>query len=127
MKQLQIKRTKQTPEINCNAETGELSFLGRSLPEDSASFYQVVFDWLNEYIQELPSSTKVKFELDYFNTSSAKAIFSLILKFENLFKQNHSITIDWLYDEDDEDMRDLGKEYQDLFKMPIRLIEKTNE
>jgi len=125
MKNLEIKRTNQTPEIILNAETGVFSFKGRSLPEDSAKFYQSVISWLDEYENNLNKQTQVIFELDYFNTASAKAIFSTIIKFDKLFKNGHTIKIDWLYDEDDEDMMELGKEYKELFKIDIELISKS--
>ena len=127
MENLLIEKTNQTPEINFNKESGFLSFKGRSLPEDSATFYKPVFDWLNQYIENLPSKTEVEFELDYFNTSSAKAIFSIINKFDKLYQTSHPVSIRWKYDEDDEDMRDLGNEYKDLFKLPIELSKITNE
>lgn len=127
MKDLQIQKTTQTPEINFDAKTGLLSFTGRSLPEDSARFYQVVFEWLSKYFDNLPEKTEVTFELDYFNTSSAKAIFSIIVKFDELYKTSYPITITWFFDEDDEDMKDLGTEYQELFTIPISLIAKIDE
>ncbi len=127
MNNLFIEKTTHTPEINFNAETGLFKFLGRSLPEDSATFYKVVFDWLNQYLENLAPKTEIKFELDYFNTSSAKAIFTFLVKFDALYKKSHPISIQWFYDEEDEDMRDLGQEYKDLFKMPIQLIKIDNE
>ena len=127
MKDLQIPKTTQTPEINFNAKTGQLSFVGRSLPEDSARFYQVVFEWLSIYFDNLPKETKVTFELDYFNTSSAKVIFSIIVKLDELYKTSYPITITWIFEEDDEDMKDLGTEYRELFTTPISLISKVDE
>ena len=127
MKNLEIKKTNQTPEISLNADTGILSFSGRSLPEDSAQFYKIVFDWLNQYIENLHQTTDVIFEMDYFNTASAKAIFSIIIKLDELYKTNYPVTISWMHDDDDDDMRELGEEYQDLFKIPIKLIAQNNE
>ena len=127
MKNLEIKKTNQTPEIHLNAETGILSFSGRSLPEDSAQFYKVVFDWLNQYIENLHQTTDVIFEMDYFNTASAKAIFSIIIKLDELYKTDYPVTIRWMHDDDDDDMKELGEEYQDLFKIPIKIIAQKNE
>ena len=127
MDNYKTKKTSQTPEISLNAITGDLSFLGRSLPEDSSVFYKPVFSWLDEYTMNPAKKTSVIFGLDYFNTASAKAIFSIIVKFDKLSKNNHQININWLYDEDDEDMKELGEEYQDLFSIPIELIANKNE
>ena len=126
MKNIEIEKTNQTPEIKLNANTGVLSFIGRSLPEDSTKFYEDVFKWIDEYSNNLAQKTLVIFELDYFNTSSAKAIFSIIVKFDKLFQSSYPIEIKWYYDDDDEDMKELGKEYTELFEIPIELIEKAS-
>jgi hypothetical protein len=126
MKNIEIEKTNQTPEIKLNAQTGELSFIGRSLPEDSTTFYEEVFKWIDDYSNNLADKTLVIFELDYFNTSSAKAIFSIIVKFDKLFQSSYPIKIQWLFDDDDEDMKELGKEYKELFKIPIELVEKPS-
>ncbi len=127
MDNYKTKKTTQTPEISLNAITGDLSFLGRSLPEDSSVFYKPVFSWLDEYTMNPAKKTSVIFGLDYFNTASAKAIFSIIVKLDKLSKNNHQININWLYDEDDEDMKELGEEYQDLFSIPLELIANKDE
>ena len=127
MNNYKTEKTTQTPEISLNAITGDLSFSGRSLPEDSSVFYKPVFSWLDEYTMNPAEKTSVIFGLDYFNTASAKAIFSIIVKFNELSKNNHPISINWLYDEDDEDMKELGEEYQDLFSISIELIANKDE
>ena len=127
MKHLEISKTSHTPAISLNASTGVLSFIGRSLPENSTAFYKPVLKWIDEYSENLPEKTEVTFQLDYFNTASAKALFTIIEKMDKLVENNHSIVIKWRYDFEDEDMNELGKEYQELFKTPILLIAVTNE
>ena len=127
MNNYKTEKTSQTPAISLDAKTGHLSFSGRSLPEDSSVFYKPVFSWLEEYTKNPAEKTSVIFGLDYFNTASAKAIFSIIVKFDKLFENNQPVSINWLYDEDDEDMKELGEEYQDLFSIPIKLIANKDE
>ncbi len=127
MENISIKRTKQTPEVKLDSKSGVLSFSGRSLPEDSNKFYAPIIKWIDSYLTSPSKSTKLVFELDYFNTASAKAIFSIIVKFNKLHEDNSSVKIEWFYDEDDEDMKELGDEYKDLFKIPILLIAKGDE
>lgn len=127
MKHLEILKTSHTPEISLNASTGLLSFIGRSLPENSTAFYKPIFKWLDLYSENLPEKTEVIFQLDYFNTASAKALFTIIEKMDKLVENYHSVVIKWRYDAEDEDMNELGKEYQELFKTPILLIAITNE
>ena len=127
MDKLEIAKTNQTPEVNLDATAGNLSFHGRSLPEDSSIFYQPVFSWLEKYLENPAKKTSVVFDLDYFNTASAKAIFTIIIKLDKLYKNSHSISIKWYYEDDDEDMKELGEEYQDLFSIPIELTVNKDE
>lgn len=127
MEHLEISKTPHTPAISLNASTGMLSFIGRSLPENSTAFYKPIFKWLDLYSEHLPAKTEVTFQLDYFNTASAKALFTIIEKLDKLVQNHHSIIIKWRYDIEDEDMNELGKEYQELFKTPILLIAISNE
>ncbi|MBN2669205.1 MAG: DUF1987 domain-containing protein [Bacteroidales bacterium] len=122
MKNLFIEKTSQKPEINFNPETGILAISGRSLPEDSSQFYKPVMDWLKIYFEQPYENTKLVFKMDYFNTASAKAIFSIFNKCEMQFKEGLDISVEWWYDKDDEDMKELGDEYVDLFTMPIQLL-----
>jgi len=127
MENLNIIKTTQTPKVSFDAQKGTLYISGRSLPEDSSKFFKPLFTWLDKYFENPQKETFAKFELDYFNTSSAKAIFSILMKLEKMNYSGHPISIEWLYDADDEDMFDLGEEYKDLFKMPIELVRKDNE
>ncbi len=127
MENISIKKTNQTPDVKLDSKTGTLSFSGRSLPEDSTQFYAPIIQWIDSYLSSPCKVTNIVFELDYFNTASAKAIFSIIVKFDKLYESNYSVKIEWLYDEDDEDMKELGEEYKDLFKTPILLIAKKDE
>jgi hypothetical protein len=121
MQNLLIKKTSQTPEIRLDAEKGELCFCGRSLPEDASGFYKPVFDWINNFTSESPRKCFIRFELDYFNTASAKSIFAILNKLEQMNHLGTNMVIEWWFDAEDEDMRDLGKEYIDLFTVNIVL------
>ena len=55
-------------------DKGLIEIKGRSIPENSVEFYRSVNNWLNEYAQGDMKPTKVRFQLEYFNTSSSKCI-----------------------------------------------------
>ena len=60
-------------------------------------------------------------QLEYFNTSSSKCILDDFKKLETL--SGTSITINWYYEEDDEDMLEAGEDYQALVDIPFKMIE----
>jgi len=123
MKELVFERTPKTPYVNFNADTGELRLVGRSIPENPEEFYYPVFAWIDEYYALKPSSTQINLQLEYINSGSSKFILELLQKLAS-YHQNHlKTTINWYYEEDDEALLELGKHYQSMLNMPIRIIE----
>jgi hypothetical protein len=117
------EQTAKTPLVNFDPSTGNFEIKGKSIPENSLVFYKPVFAWLDEYVLAPAPSTVLNIQLDYFNTSSSKCILDLFKIIENIFKNSKGeITINWLYDENDEDMQEAGEDYQSLIKSPFNLV-----
>jgi hypothetical protein len=107
MRPLIIEETNYTPKIQFNSD-GKMSIVGKSLPEDTAKFYEPLLSWINECDLE---SLNLTVRLDYMNSSSAHQI----SKFLILAKDNPRIkncNVDWFYESDDEDGLDFGKELE---------------
>lgn len=102
-------------------DKGLIEIKGRSIPENSVEFYRSVNNWLNEYAQGDMKPTKVRFQLEYFNTSSSKCILDIFKKLEVMYRKGWDVNISWCYDEDDEDMYESGEDYQSILSCPIAL------
>ncbi len=120
MNNLNLEGTAKTPTINFNSN-GELLIKGRSIPENSVEFYKPVIDWLTEYNNSPQAETKVKVQLEYFNTSSSKCILDVFKKLESL--ENTNLSIAWYYEEDDEDMLEAGEDYMAIISIEFEMIE----
>ncbi len=107
-------------------EKGNVEIKGRSIPENSVEFYKPLITWLTEYSAEEPKPTKVKFQLEYFNTSSSKCILDIFKRLEAMYRKGWDIAISWCYDEDDEDMFESGEDYQSILSCPISLEKISN-
>jgi hypothetical protein len=116
--------TGRTPAIKLDAENGYVEIAGRSIPENSISFYKPVFDWLDEYANNPKPQTEVIFNLEYFNTSSSKCILDILRKLEQLPENGHLINIKWFYEEGDEDMEESGNDFKSLINVNIELVVK---
>ena len=118
MKELHIKSTNTTPEINYNPESGILEFSGKSLPTNSIEFYEPVFNWANQFFNstDVPSNFALEFKLDYYNTSSSKQIAKFFRIIETSLASS-IVTINWFYDKEDIDMLDAGKRFDKLMKV----------
>ncbi len=123
MESIKIERTRKTPDVVFNAETGKIQIEGKSIPENSIEFYKPLVDWLDEYSNNPVENTEVNIKLEYFNTSSSKCILDVFKKLENIYKEDNNVIINWYYEEDDEDMLEAGEDYQSILKIPFKMIE----
>lgn len=115
MQILNLEGTEDTPKIILDKSNGIFEISGRSLPEDSAEFYQPVIDWLEEYKESPNAKTDFVYKLEYFNTASSKLILDLLSQLEDL----ENVTVQWYYHEDDEDMQEAGEEFSELVEVPF--------
>jgi hypothetical protein len=109
MTSLLIEETAYTPKVQFESD-GNLSLVGKSLPEDTIKFYQPLVDWIAE--SNLPK-LNITVRLDYMNSSSAHHISKLLLT----AKDNPNLKecyVEWYYESDDEDSLDFGKELEYL-------------
>lgn len=120
-----IEATEFTPFVLLNHENHMIELRGESRPENVNLFFDPIFSWIEEYskylfyLQDISSSNiviSVKFNLEYFNSSTAKKILDILEKLAHLQKTmpEISLVISWYYDIEDEDMLDTGKEYEIL-------------
>ncbi len=122
MESLLIEKTKATPRIAFDAMTGVLLMEGSSYPENAVHFYQPVLEWLSRFLTTSSTPIVFHFRLDYFNTSSSKCIITILEMFEQALQFGRTITINWYYSEDDDDMKEHGEEFAEDFSMPFRFV-----
>lgn len=127
MKKIHIHKTNKTPEINFSAAEGKLLIEGRSIPENSIEFYQPLFDWLDEFVEQPTGDLDVDVKLEYFNTSSSKCLVEVFRKLEQIPADKHKIRVNWYFEEDDEDMEDSGRDFKDIISLPIYMHEMRTE
>lgn len=115
MEILHIEGTDDTPSILLNKEVGIFEISGRSLPEDTVEFYAPVMEWIAQYKKEPNAVTDFVFKLEYFNTSSSKYIQDILSALENI----EGLKIVWYYQEDDENIEEMGQEFSELVNIPF--------
>lgn len=127
MNNLSIEKTKFTPEILFDYESGVLTIRGESYPENTATFYKPVFKWLKEYFNnDNNKETKVIIELYYFNSSSSKVLMNLFEELDNAGEQGKKVIVEWVYDPEDEDSLEFGEEFaEDVEHIEFQLTSKS--
>jgi hypothetical protein len=119
---LSIRSTEDTPFILFSGATGLLELKGRSLPEDAFTFYQPILHWLSAYEQSPNSITTLHFNLEYFNTASAKQIYKIFSILASIIKQGKVVKIKWHFDEGDKDMIASGERFSKLFELEVEFV-----
>jgi hypothetical protein len=126
MQNLNIAPTVNTPAITCDPAARLYTLQGESRPENVKDFYDPIMIWLDEYMLFCSSDPKpvtVDFKLVYFNSSSAKCLLNILKKFGEFITRGIPVTINWHYEEDDEDMKDAGEEMSRIVKVSFNYIE----
>jgi len=125
MEKLHIEATKYTPQIILDAQEGRFVIQGKSYPENTFEFYKPVLAWIESYFQEPQPTTLIQMEIIYFNSSSSKLFFDLFDMLEE-YRDRSDITIEWIYDEENESALEAGEDFIDDFDtLNIQLIEKA--
>jgi len=109
MEKLYIAGGNDTPEINFDNTTGKFSIVGRSYPSDTATFYQPVNTWLNQYVLHPNKTIVLEINVEYFHSVSVKFLTNIITKLIKLNSPDVSVSVVWYFEEDDDDNIELAK------------------
>jgi hypothetical protein len=132
MKSLHISPTAVSPAVDFNLETRELEISGYSRPENVRDFYFPLIQWLDE-LNKLQLSNQsmnievepftFKFKFVYFNSSSAKFVYDIIIMLNSFQKDGFPLKIYWYFDADDDELREAGEELSDMANVPFFYVE----
>ena len=88
------------------------------MPENSMEFYKPLFAAIDNYKMD---SLSIDIDLEYFNSTSSKCIYNLIVYVGHKFED---ISVNWYYETDDDDMVDYIKDIGSSSGVKIKIIEK---
>jgi hypothetical protein len=126
MEKLFTKETSHSPRVSFDHETGLLQLRGNSFLDNAHEFYTPIIDWLREYSKTPAPQTKVTLVLNYINTSSQRMLFDMLKVLGNIHSAGHSVHVDWLYEENDDDLKDVGEDLLSFMEFSYKVIEKVN-
>ncbi len=76
------------------------------------------------YMLEVTGKMTLNLKFDYLNSSSIKFISDIIDKLDFYCKGGGDVEINWYYDENDEDIEEMGDELKEDVDLPFNLIMK---
>lgn len=123
MENFYIEGSDYIPEVDFNAETGDLNISGESYHEYTLEFFEPIFDWLKRYTNEGGKTITLNFRMSYFNTSSSRRFLEIMNLLEDYhFNKNGQVTVNWHYEKSDLDMLESGEEYAEDVKLEFKLL-----
>jgi hypothetical protein len=127
MEKLIIEATMNSPRVELDHEKNLFEFSGESRPENVRNFYLPVLDWLEEFSAEVSknkSNTPLvfNFNFEYFNSTSAKYILDIFKSLYGIHENGNEVLIRWHYEEDDEDMYEVGMEMSRMSRLPFEYV-----
>ncbi len=130
MEKLIIEPTANSPRIALDPESRSFEFSGESRPENVRKFYLPILEWLESYTSEqerLKDAERTfgllcQFNFEYFNSTSAKYILDIFKSLNAISGLGIELEIKWLYEEDDEDMLEVGQEMSRMSKLSFEYI-----
>lgn len=122
METITLESTKKTPMVLLDP-AGNIKLGGRSIPEDASKFFDGILKWIMEYVSSPKDNTRVDIELEYFNSGSAKFVMQILRELSELVHNGKDLTVNWYYEEGDDDILERGEYYASILDIEINFIE----
>ena len=115
--------SKNIPRITYDTDEDVLNVTGRSIAERPEVVYNPLEEWIKAHLSKFNKLRMVIF-LEYINSGSSKALRDVLRMVSSYQSPHYKIRITWLYEEDDEAMRELGEHYRDAagVSMDVQMV-----
>lgn len=123
MEKIDIKETSKTPSVNFDPERGLFEMRGKSIPENSNSFYGPLLQYVEKYGSRPAERTVLSVRFEFFNTSSSNRIHALFKRFERIYLSDSDVLIRWYCENGDDNMRDAGRDFKAILQVPFEIVE----
>ena len=110
---LEIEKTTSLPYLLIDEEKGYMRLEGRSFHESVTAFFKEIFDWLDVYLASDFGTFTFDFEMNYFNSSTSKLLYNMLMKMDRHVTDDKEIIVNWITTEDNDIIIECGEEFQD--------------
>ena len=120
---LKVNQTDKTPLLCYDPKNRLFTMSGVSVPENARVFYEPIMKWVEGYVrsEHNKDGITINVHLDYFNIASSAILLKILKEFEKI---GDRVIINWFYDEEDDDMREIGDDLQWMVKVQFNVIKK---
>ncbi len=122
LENLHIAGTRRTPTVHLDPD-GIIKIEGRSIPEDASLFFIDIMEWIDKYLSFPSEKTLIEINLEYLNSGTSKYVLQILKRLKELAENNHQLTINWYYEEGDDDILERGEYYASILDLKINYFE----
>lgn len=127
MDKLTLAPTLNSPGVNLDPSGNKFEFSGESRPENVRNFYLPILEWLESFAGEVSGKEgdtplEFSFNFEYFNSTSAKYILDIFKILNTIHGSGSPVKVSWHYEEDDEDMYEVGLEMSRMAGLPFDFV-----
>ncbi len=121
-----VEATDDAPRIILDGKNYVVDITGPSYPEDAYQTYYIVLDWLEKLKINKTKQFSCNFNFTILSSASHKMVFEILIILEKIkIATNINISVFWKTDELDEDMQEIGEDFQD--SLDLNFIFVTND
>jgi hypothetical protein len=125
MDPINIAKTARTPQIDFDFASNQFVIAGESYPEDVSAFYGPLLQQMTEFFGELSNAeVSFRFELIYFNSSTAKVVMELFEALEEAAVSGNQVVITWVHEAGDDNIKELGEEFAEELSQAKFILEE---
>lgn len=120
---LKINQTDKTPLLSYDPKSRLFTMSGISVPPNARDFYEPIIKWVDGFVLSdfAKGGITINVDLEYFNTPSSVILLRILKEFEKI---RDKVTINWFYEKDDDDIKEIGDDLKFMVKLEFNIIEK---
>jgi hypothetical protein len=115
---LKIEPTEDSPKVLLDADLSIFQISGNSTPEDANIIYNPIEEWITKHKENIDNCQCSLF-FKYLSSSSHYKVFNILKKLNELYNEDRKISIEWAYEDIDDDMLRLGLDFASILEIPF--------
>lgn len=123
MEAINILGTRNTPSVTYDDQARTFSVIGNSIPENASEFYAPIMNWLKAELPDMQDGTIFQFSLPYFNSSSLKALYLVLMEIKKEMHTGKQFSAIWHIEEGDDFMSEAAETFAEMTEIEFTLKE----
>ena len=118
---LDLAATVSTPAVQADWQSGVLSMVGESYPENTYEIFDEIITWVEVFLGECDRPLLVELQLNYLNTSSIRAMIDIFDRLQAAHDDGRELSVIWLYDSRNPRSAEMGEEFKEDYSFAFTI------